>query len=430
MNIQNKLKILDDELVDMSQHVKSENRNPYEFEKFRATKILREIKELEQEGQKPQPALTLMDGDLLDNKYEMRGSDNNMDTNKKNEFKNDGDFFRAVAHACVNPGTMDKRLESRAASGMGIGIPSDGGFLVGEDFSKKVLTNIWDNSDLLKRCFRIPVKSNTVKIPRIVETSRTAGNRMGGIRGYWGPVEAGQYTKSKPGIGMLELNLNKLTGLCYATEELLEDQNLLGTILQKGFEDEFQFLIQDAIVAGSGAGMPLGAINSGGTVSVGIETGQAANSIVAENIFKMWSRLIPSSQKNSAWLVNNDCLPQLFTMSVAVGTGGAPIYLPANGAADAPFGTILGRPLLAVEQAKSIGNSGDIMLCDFTNGYIIAEKSSGMRADISVHYRFINGEAVYRFQMRLDGQPVLGSPITPANGSNTLSHMVKLDART
>lgn len=116
-------------------------------------------------------------------------------------------------------------------------------------------------------------------------------------------------------------------------------------------------------------------------------------------------------------------------MSIAVGTGGAPIYLPANGAADAPFGTLLGRPLLAVEQAKTIGDSGDISLCDFTNGYIIAEKASGMRADISVHYRFINGEAVYRFLMRLDGQPVLSSPITPANGSNTLAHFVKLDAR-
>lgn len=252
---------------------------------------------------------------------------------------------------------------------------------------------------------------------------------MGGIRGYWGPVEGGQYTKSKPGLGMLELNLNKLTGLCYATEELLEDTGLLGVILQKGFEDEFQFLIQDAIMSGSGAGMPLGIFNSGGIVSVAKETGQAADTIVAENIFKAWSRLLPSSQKNSVWLVNNDCLPQLFTMSIAVGTGGAPIYLPSNGAADAPFGTLLGRPLLAIEQAKTIGDSGDISLCDFTNGYIIAEKSSGMRADISVHYRFINGEAVYRFQMRLDGQPVLSSPITPANGSNTLAHFVKLDAR-
>jgi len=139
--------------------------------------------------------------------------------------------------------------------------------------------------------------------------------------------------------------------------------------------------------------------------------------------------LLPSSQKNSVFLINNDCLPQLFTMSVAVGTGGAPIFLPANGAADAPFGTLLGRPLLAIEQAKSIGNTGDCMLCDFTNGYIVAEKSSGMRADISVHYRFINGEAVYRFQMRLDSQPVLGSPVTPANGTNTLGHFVKIDDR-
>ena len=203
----------------------------------------------------------------------------------------------------------------------------------------------------------------------------------------------------------------------------------MGTILQKGFEDEFSFLIQDAIMNGSGAGMPLGCLNSGEIVSVGIETGQAANTIVAENIFKMWSRLIPSSQENSVFVINGDCFPAIAKMSVAIGTGGNLVYMPASGIAGSPYGTLMGRPLILAEQAKSIGHSGDIMLLDLTNGYIDAEKSSGMRADISLHYRFINGEAVYRFQMRLDMQPVLGSPITPANGTNTLGHFVKNDDR-
>jgi len=230
-----------------------EDRDPYESEISKANSILKEIEYLT--DKLPTPTASIKPDPTWENG--MPGSDdhNTRSTRKmENEFRSDGEFFQAVAHACTTQGPIDKRLESRAASGMGTGIPSDGGFFVFEDWSNKVLSNIWDNNDLLKRCFRIPVKSNTVKIPRIVETTRTAGNRMGGIRGYWGPVEGGQYTKSKPGLGLLELNVKKLTGLCYATEELLEDQNLLGTILTKGFEDEFSFLIQDAIISGSGAG--------------------------------------------------------------------------------------------------------------------------------------------------------------------------------
>jgi HK97 family phage major capsid protein len=80
-------------------------------------------------------------------------------------------------------------------------------------------------------------------------------------------------------------------GVCYATNELLEDQGALEAVIIKGFQQELAFMRDAAIVAGIGAGQPLGILHSPCLVTVAQETGQAADIIVTENIVKMYSRM-------------------------------------------------------------------------------------------------------------------------------------------
>jgi HK97 family phage major capsid protein len=117
-------------------------------------------------------------------------------------------------------------------------------------------------------------------------------------------------------------------------------------------------------------------------------------------------------------------------MSLAVGTGGVPIYMPAGGLSGAPYGTLFGRPVIAIEQAATLGTQGDIMFADLGGGYILAEKG-GMKSDMSIHVQFIYDESVFRFVMRVDGQPVRASALTPYKGGAnfTQSHFIALDTR-
>ena len=223
------------------------------------------------------------------------------------------------------------------------------------------------------------------------------------------------------------INLNKLIGLCYITDELLDDANALAQTINDGFRDEFTFKIVDGIINGSGAGMPLGILNSGCVVSVSKETGQAADTIVFDNVNNMWSRLMASSRPNAIWVINQDCEPQLNKMSIVVGTGGIPVYMPAGGFNSSPYSTLFGRPVVPIEHYQTVGTTGDIMLCDFSK-YKAIDKG-GMQNDVSIHVRFIYDESVFRFVYRFDGQPVLASAITPYKGTNTLSHFIKLDTR-
>jgi len=344
-----------------------------------------------------------------------------------------GEQLVSVMRAGIPGGQTDPRLyEIRAtASGASETVPADGGFLVQQDFTSELLQNVFQTGILAQRCRRIQISSasNGLKINAVDESSRATGSRYGGVTGYWSEENA-LLTGTKPKFRQLNLDLKKLIGLCYATDELLQDATALEMIIRQAFTAEFGFQIDDAIINGTGAGQPLGILNAGCLVTQAKESGQKTATLVTENVFGMYRRLLPGSETSAAWLINRNIVPQLYTMSVAVGTGGVPVYMPAGGISGQPYSTLLGLPVIKIEQAATLGTVGDIILADLENGYIIAEKG-GIQADMSIHIRFLYDESVFRFVLRLDGQPVLSSAITPYKGgaTDTQSYFVVLATR-
>ena len=319
-----------------------------------------------------------------------------------------------------------KRITA-AATGAGEVIPSDGGYLVGEDFTSGIMKRAYENNQVLSRCTRrtISGNANKVTINGIDETSRATGSRHGGIRSYW-LNEGAAMTASKPKFRKINLELNKHGILFYAGDELLADTTLLGQEVEDAVADEIAFVGQEAVINGTGAGQPLGILNAGCLVSQGKETGQGAATIVYENVLKMLTRKWGELSRY-VWLYNQEILPQLAQMNVAVGTGGAPVYLPNAGIAEAPFQILAGRPLIEIEQAAALGTVGDLMLVDLSQ-YVVAEKG-GVQAAMSIHVEFTSDETVFRWLTRLDGQPMWSSALTPYKGSATRSPFVALATR-
>jgi len=350
-------------------------------------------------------------------------------------FKSIGEQLIAIRNAYQN-GAIDKRLFRMAvndqgmvlkATGLSEGVPADGGFLIEPQFIPTILERTYQYGVLASRCTRIPIGAgyNSVKMPAVSETS-LASSRFGGIVSYWA-AEAGAKTASIPAFRQVSLELKKLIGLCYATDELLQDAVALEAWLMKAFPMEFGFRLDDGIVNGSGAGQPLGIMNSPCLVTVAKEAGQAAATILAENIIKMHSRLWGGSRNNAVWLINQDIEPQLHTMSLAVGTGGVPVYMPAGGLSQSPYGTLYGKPVLPIWQCQTLGTTGDIILADLSQ-YLLAEKG-GIDAASSIHVKFQYDETAFRFVMRVDGQPWWNSALTPYKGTNTQSPFVVLATR-
>lgn len=348
-------------------------------------------------------------------------------------FKSFGEQLHAVMQAGIPGGQVDPRLhEIRAsASGLNETVPSEGGFLVQKDFSTEILQDVFEVGKISKLCRRVPISRNAngIKIPGVDETSRVNGSRSGGTLAYW-MAEAEEKTKSKPKFREIDLNLKKAVCLVYTTDELLQDSAALENFVRVNATQELTFALEDAIINGTGAGQPLGILNAGCLVTVAKESGQITKTILAENVVKMWSRLLPGSEETAVWLTNKNTLPQLLSMSIAVGTGGVPVYQPANALAGLPYQSLFSRPVIFCEQAATLGTVGDIILADLPKGYILAEKG-GIQSDMSIHVRFLYDESVFRFVLRVDGQPVRAAALTPFKGGadDTQSHFIALQTR-
>lgn len=343
-------------------------------------------------------------------------------------FKSLGDYLLAVRSAGLPGGRVDEKLYiANEASGLNEGTPSDGGFLVHSDFSTNLLDLAARESLLYPRTNRFQVAGNSIVLPAVDESSRATGSRWGGVRTYWSS-EASQATSSKPKFREMKLSLKKLIGLAYATDELIEDSAVLAKVIGQSFADEIAFMRDDAILRGVGGGQPLGILNSGALVTVDAETGQATDTVIFDNVLKMFSRMVPRSRKNAVWLINQSVEPQLYSLALDIGTGGGPVFLPAGGASEAPYSTLFGRPVLLCESCSALGDLGDILFIDPTQ-YVLAEKAGGIKVDASIHLRFDYDESAFRFVYRFDGQPAWDQALTPYKGADDLSPFVALAAR-
>ena len=341
-----------------------------------------------------------------------------------------GEQLMAIASAAAQGATVDPRLmEIGAVSGMSEGVPADGGFLLQDTFVNDIFRLVHDTGLVASRLPRpIPLgtMSTSIKMPGIDETSRANGSRWGGLQAYW--VEEGeQPSDTKVKFQRIALELNKLMALAYLTGEQMRHTPVVERIVTDGFAEEFGFKLDDAGIRGSGVGQPLGVLNSDALITVAKETGQAADTIVFENIVKMWSRLWARSRGNAVWFINQDVEPQLYTLSLAVGTGGVPVYLPAGGLSGSQYGTLFGRPVVPIEQCSTLGDLGDVILADMSQYWRI-EGGAAQYAS-SMHVKFTTDEQAFRGIYETDFRPTWTSALTPYKGSNTISPFVTLAAR-
>lgn len=352
---------------------------------------------------------------------------------RERNFTSFGEFLRAVVRASASKGLeVDNRL-SRAPIGAGESDASAGGFLVQTDFANAVWTRAYDLGEVLSRVMKLPISANAngIKLPAVDESSRATGSRWGGVSSYW-LAEGDAPTASRPKFRLVELDLHKLFSVMYVSDELLQDQVALEAIASQAFSEEIMFMTEDAIWEGDGVGKPFGILNAPALVTVAKDSGQAAATLSLNNITNMWSRMWARSRKNAIWYINQDLEPQLYQLSQVVGTTagtgiGLPMFMPAGGINNAPYSSLFGRPVIAVEYASTLGTVGDIVLADFSQ-YVLADKR-GMQAATSMHVQFLTDQMTFRFTYRVDGKPIWNVPLTPFKGSNTKSPFIALATR-
>lgn len=333
----------------------------------------------------------------------------------KSQFRSLGEFLYTVHN---HP--EDKRL---VRTGLSEGDDSAGGFLVPEEFSNTIMMSSLETAVIRPNgATVIPMRTDTLKIPKIVDTSH-ASSLFGGVVAYW-TEEKTEKVPTEPTFGQLQLIAKKLTGYTYASDELLADNAIgLEALLTRLFSGSISWYEDDGFINGNGVGKPLGILNSGALLAV---NRSGASTIAIADLAAIWARLLPQSHGRAVWLANPSTLTQLVALGATYLTwlrGG----ISGEGLANTPPASLLGRPIIFTEKCKALGTAGDLVLADLSC-YLIGDRQQIAIAS-SQHVRFLTDETAWRFVKRVDGQPWLDSAFTPANGSS-LSPFVTLHSTT
>jgi len=170
-----------------------------------------------------------------------------------------------------------------------------------------------------------------------------------------------------------------------------------------------------AFINGTGEGQPLGIINDPALITVNkrgfSRTSYNYLSECCQYVLKACSILLT----NAVWLANPSVIPQLLTMTITIGTGGAqiPVFREESG----KF-TLLGKEVLFTEKCPALGAKGDLILAD------LSQYAIGMRKEIALDRSNVPGwmedMTDYRVIVRVDGQGTWDITYNTEKRSNTL----------
>jgi len=316
-----------------------------------------------------------------------------------------------------------------AGTGQIQGIGSEGGFLLQSETSIDLMTHGFNNSAILPKCQRRTLTgSESLEIVGLDETSRADGSRGGGVRVYT-DAELSQIDSSMTKFEKIKLAPERLTGMYYASDKILMNATFLGQEMRQLFSEEFAFKGQDLVMEGTGAGQALGIKNCDCKISVDKDDGQDPDTISTLNIMNMIMRFyLRGGNSSVCWVTNRNCYKQLRMLKYEIGTGGemARLFTPPTLAGTT--GSMEGYAVEFIEQAESLGDAGDLWLCDWSQ-YVCVDYGDINEAS-SIHFKFDYGQTTFRFVYYFDGQPRMVSAITPFKGSSsTVSPFVRIAER-
>ena len=344
-----------------------------------------------------------------------------------------GEQAKAIREASRPGGTVDVRLEQRdAPTTFGVSnVGADGGFAIAPDFRNAINQIIEAEDSLFAMADVLTTTSNSITIPM---DDTTPWQTTGDILANW-EGEGNQLTQTKPNLTQQTIRLNRLSCLVPVTEELMEDSAALSSWLSKKAPEKLQFAVNLAILQGSGAGQPLGILNSNCLVTVAIQANQNADTILGQNILQMHMRMYAPARRDAVWFINQDIEAQLNSMGFEwyaegqqSGSSTTPVYMPPGGLSAAPYGTLMGRPIFPTQACETLGDVGDIIFASMKQ-YLGVTKGGGVRQAVSVHLWFDFNMAAFRFDLRIGGQPWWGNTVAARDGTTTYSPFVTLAVR-
>lgn len=188
---------------------------------------------------------------------------------------------------------MRNRMSYEVQNALSIGTDSEGGYLVPDEYEKKLVEALQDEVFFRNLATVIRTSSGDRKIP-IVTSKGTAA---------W-IDEEGQFPESDDSFGQTSIGAYKLATMIKVSDELLNDSVFnMEQYISKEFGRRIGTKEEEAFFVGDGEGKPIGLFHTTGGAETGVTAATA--SITFDDVMDLYYSLRAPYRNKASWLLND-----------------------------------------------------------------------------------------------------------------------------
>ena len=269
-----------------------------------------------------------------------------------------------------------------------VGTDSEGGYLVPDEFEKKLIEALEEENVFRPLATRIQTSNGDRKIPVITQKGEAK----------WLEEEEA-YSTSDDAFGQISLSAYKVGTAIKISEELLNDSVFdLPAYIAKEFARRIGTKEEEAFLIGDGKGKPTGIFNATGGAEIGATAG--AN-ITFDDVIELFYSLKSPYRKKAVWIMNEQTIKVLRKLKDSTGN-----YLWQPSVTVGQPDTILNRPYVTSVYAPALAaNQKPIAFGDFSY-YWIADRQGRSMKRLNELFA-MNGQIGFLASQRVDGKLIL-----------------------
>lgn len=289
--------------------------------------------------------------------------------------------------------SMRNKNSYEIQNALSIGTDSEGGYLVPDEYEKKLVEALED--EVFFRSFATVIKTSSGdrKIPIVTSKGEAA----------W-IDEGGQFPESDDSFGQTSIGAHKLATMIKVSDELLNDSVFnIEQYISKEFGRRIGTKEEEAFFIGDGTGKPIGIFNKTGGADIGVTA--ATTSITFDDVMDLYYSLRAPYRNKATWLLNDSTVKAIRKLKDGNGN-----YIWQPSVREGEPDRILNRPYRTSIYVPELAAGNRVMAFGDYSYYWIADRQGRSFKRLNELFA-TTGQVGFLASERVDGKLILSEAV-------------------
>ena len=289
--------------------------------------------------------------------------------------------------------SMRNRNSYEIQNALSIGTDSEGGYLVPDEYEKKLVEALEDEVFFRSLATVIKTSSGDRKIPIVTSKGEAA----------W-IDEGGQFPESDDSFGQTSIGAHKLATMIKVSDELLNDSVFnIEQYISKEFGRRIGTKEEEAFFIGDGTGKPIGIFNKTGGAETGVTA--ASTGITFDDVMDLYYSLRAPYRNKATWILNDSTVKAIRKLKDGNGN-----YIWQPSVREGEPDRILNRPYRTSIYVPELAAGNRVMAFGDYSYYWIADRQGRSFKRLNELFA-TTGQVGFLASERVDGKLILSEAV-------------------